>query len=84
MRTVKAQLQLGLHVLSDVAAGNPRFAATKLEELRELCQPLLASKLVGACVAWAAAAFWCAAVDGLWPCHLLLARDSCMCVRGAG
>ncbi|KAF5835979.1 armadillo-type protein [Dunaliella salina] len=47
VRAVKTRLLLGLSVLRDVAAGNPRFAATKLEELRELCQPLLSSKLVG-------------------------------------
>jgi hypothetical protein len=47
VRSIKTRLQLGLRVLSGVAAGNPRFAATKLEELQELCQPLLSSKLVG-------------------------------------
>jgi vacuolar-type H+-ATPase subunit I/STV1 len=49
VHSIKARLQLGLHVLIDVVGGNPRFAATKLEELRELCQPLLSSSLVGGC-----------------------------------
>lgn len=50
VRAVKTRLQLGLRVLCDVVGGNPRFAATKLEELQELCQPLLSSTLVGECL----------------------------------
>eukprot|EP00967_Tisochrysis_lutea_P092064 scaffold132514_cov19-Tisochrysis_lutea.AAC.1 len=66
VRAVKTQLLLGLRVLRDVAAGNPRFAATKLEELRELCQPLLSSKLVGefhGAARWFSASSWVSSAE---------------------
>lgn len=44
---LKAHLELGLATLGAVVAGNARYAALKLEELRELCLPLIASPLVG-------------------------------------
>lgn len=47
MGVVRATLQLGASTLVAVVGGNTRFAALKLEELRELCLPLVASRLVG-------------------------------------
>jgi hypothetical protein len=44
---VRVRLELGLSSLVAVVRGNTRFAALRLEELRELCQPLLSSRLAG-------------------------------------
>ena len=49
VQTVKERLELGLRCVEGLVAAAPAYVALHLEDLEDMCLPLMSSALVGAC-----------------------------------